>query len=295
MGVHSEPPPRPYLRADWWNNDPGPARLEDTFDVTKQASELSKELPRDLDVLTNIVMTTSIPIERRAKILEVIIYRGALNDYSYDRMKRPDDFASAIEWNDRAHRDGYAERMRYQEAAARAILESSTGAQLFDQLTKSADQLPQGRSPATEFMNTMLRNGGLYGSDDARQEFEKRLLAFPPETRGRMMYHLEDAARSSDIHLKGERRSTGYSVGIGADGIGELSWGESWDYVADNHWREVGKDLTRAVVADFEKKYPETGQTPAARAAERENRNLEVEALKNGYREAEARDKLPGT
>jgi hypothetical protein len=125
---------------------------------------------------------------------------------------------------------------------------------LFDQLSMSKDQMPTGRSPATEFMNTMLRQGGIYGSFEARQEFEERIKQLPPETRGRMMYHLLDAGRTSDIHLKGEKRSTGdsfeISVGIEPVSVG-AGYGRQWEFVADEHWTEVGNDIRMEMHSDM--------------------------------------------
>ena len=233
----------------------------------KQASEASKELPRDYKLLTAIVADPSVAIEQRAKILEVMIFRGAVNHRTYTEMGTKED-SNYLKY----HRE-WREHRLYQEAARDAIFRDP---ELFNQLSKSSDQMPQGRTAATEIMNTMLKNGGMYGAHAGRQEFEERLKAVPPDTRGRMMYHLEDAGQSGDIHLKGERRLTGVSAeaSVGNFGIG---LGASWDHVADNHWREVGKDVNREIVANLNK----GGEIP-------------IEQFSKGYLEAKGQDKLPG-
>jgi hypothetical protein len=210
-----------------------------------QAYELDKVLPRDLKLLMSVVRHDNTVIEVRGKILEVMLHRAAINEYAYDHMTaaHADTYEDLKEYLKRE--DEFVERRRYQEAVRDAVFADG---RLFDQLSESKDQMRQGRSPGTEFMNTMLRNGGVYGTYESRQEFERRMQQLPAETRGRMMYHLLDAGHTSDIHLKGERRSTGdgweLSLDTGKGGVG-LGFSESWEYVADNHWKEVGRDVTR--------------------------------------------------
>jgi hypothetical protein len=242
----------------------GPAYTRDQF-WDKPAYIAAQYLPRNVAVLKDMAMDTRLPIDQRAKALEVMIYRGAVNDVSYDAMGSlkayvderwrmgVDGLTAVDQFGDR--RDEFAERRSYQEAARDAIMRSPEGHALFNELSKSPDQLPQGRSGATEFMNMMLRNGGVYGNDESRQHFEKEMLALPAETRGRMMYHLLDAGQSSEVHLKGGQRATGagvdFSIDTGRGGLG-VGFSRSWDYLPDNHWKEVGKDTTRQMNHDLQ-------------------------------------------
>ena len=254
-------------------------RLAVVGNLRQQASELSDGVvPRDLGLLTDLVHDPSIPLEVRGKVLEVMLCRGALNEYSYDQMSEDTDQVGAVGWMLADKEFGFAERRAYQEAVRDAV---SADRALFDQLSQSKDQMAQGRSPATEFMNTMLRNGGLYGNDGARQEFERKLEDFPAETRGRAMYHLLDAGRTAEIHLKGESRKTGYSievsVGTQAFSFG-VGYGEQWEYVDNHHWQEVGRDIRREMNADLDSRTDEYKDDHEA-----------------GFREAARRDgALPG-
>jgi hypothetical protein len=254
-----------------------------------QASELDKFLPRSLTLLTGIVDDPKTPVEWRAKMLEVMVFRGATNEYSYDWMRRDSDLDMSLErMGSFMEREAeFNERRAYQEAARDAIFGHP---KVFDQLTRSPDQLPQGRSAATEIMNTLLRNGGIYGNDNARQEFERRVLAVEPETRGRMMQHMEDAGRSSDIHLKGEKQYTGYSgelsAGNSAFSLG-IGFGAQWQYVADNHWREAGNDVRRAVATDFIERID--SKDPGVR----EKAQSDLAQFEKGYKDTEARDRMP--
>jgi hypothetical protein len=288
-----EPPPLQHLAksvadALWATLPPLPAaqvlveRVEKALrkEPPRQAYELSRTLPRDLNLLMDVARNDHIPIEVRGKVLEVMLHRGATNDYSYDQMtgKYGDRIESLAEkWKHAARHDEFVERRRYQEAVHDAMFADP---RLFDRLSMSKDQMLQGRSPATEFMNTMLRDGGLYGGYEARQEFERRMQELPAETRGRMMYHLLDAGHTAGIHQKGEKRSTGdgweLSVDTGNGGLG-IGYSESWDYVDDNHWTEVGRDVTRQMREDL---------------ADRSKRSEEyVNDHEKGFNEAAARDR----
>jgi hypothetical protein len=244
-----------------------------------QAADLDKVLPRDLNTLTSIVNDPTTPIEWRSKMLEVIVFRGAINEFSYRGMTREgiagSDLSTPAKFDLIKERgDEFKERLAYQEAARDAVFRDPA---VFGELTKSPDQLPQGRTAATEFMHTMLRDGGLYGSDEARQHFESELKKFPPEVRGQAMYHLLDAGQTSDIHLKGERRTTGWGVDVSIDtGHGGLGVGYStqWDHVANNHWQEVGRDITREMRHDID-------QRPQAYR----------DAHEKGFKEAAGRDR----
>ena len=284
-GNAQEPPPRPKLVSKdiaelfaggcrWSEN----RQLVESWDLKKQASQLSKDLPRDYKLLTALVADPDIPVDRRAKVLEVMIFRGATNARSYMEMQgegptNPDTSKYEYLQAQMKYEKQWKEHCLYQEAARDAIFRDPA---LFDQISKSEDQLPQGRTAATEMMNSMLKNGGMYGAHEGRQEFEKLLMSVPPETRGRMMYHVEDAAQSGDIHQKGERRETGVGgeISVGDFGIG---YGTQWDHVADNHWREAGKDVNRQIVHDLKQK----GDGAIA-------------DFTRGYQDAKGVDKLPG-
>lgn len=268
------PPPRPMLVPPevlelYPGVCVGPASkvpIADSFDVKKEASQLSKELPRDYKLLTAIVADPGTSIERRAKVLEVMIFRGATNNRTYNEM------------GDKDHRDykkyrrQWEEHRLYQEAARDAIFLREPN--LFNEISKSGDQLPQGRYPATEIMNTMLKNGGMYGDHDGRRKFENLLKVTDAETRGRMMAHLEEAGKQNDIHLKGEKRLTGLSGEFSAGNFG-IGLGASWDRVADNHWHQAGDDVNGSIVKHLN-----------------ENSADKLEEFKKGYTEARDRHKV---
>src|SRR5262245_26489173 len=95
-----------------------------TVDYGKQASELDKVFPRDLALMEDALNDPELPIEHRAKILEVMIYRGAMNEASYAGLgdpfkyadERRDGLRSMAQWSNRELE--FAERRKYQEAAA---------------------------------------------------------------------------------------------------------------------------------------------------------------------------------
>jgi hypothetical protein len=192
------------------------------FDVTTQASAVDKLISRDLNYLMTAVQDPSVPIERRAKILEVMILRGANNKFSYDEMSQP--MLVGLQ----------KEAREYQAATWHAVFNGDP--QLFQQISRSTDQLPSGRYPATEFMNTMLREGGLVGSYDARQRFEQWMVTLPPQLEGQAMYHLLDAGEAKDNNSSA--RVNSIDVGIG--GVG-------WEGAKDTHWETVIKDVSGEV------------------------------------------------
>ena len=245
-------------------------------DLKLQAHELDRILPRDLHTLKQLAWDHDAPMEWRAKILEVMIYRGATNELSYSAMApgaAREDVHGISAFPGRE--DEFRERRAYQEAARDTVFGDP---RVFAEMSKSEDQLPQGRSGGTEFMNMMLRNGGVYGNHDAVQEFEKRFKAVEdPEIRGRMMYHINDAGAKFDVHLKGEQRATGWSVGFSggnAAASAGFEFGKQWEFHPDNHWKQVGADVTRAVSADL-----------------RQNRE-DRPAFGQGYRDSASRDRL---
>ena len=211
------------------------ANWNQVFDAKKQAHQLDKELPRDLNWLMSVIQNKDAPIEHRAKALEVVILRGVDEKVTYQEMER---------WS-QPPLSAYSPKMEYQLAAMTAIISGSPA--VFDQLSKSADQLPTGRAPATEWMNTMLREGGMAGNFERRQSVEAWLIQLPPETRGRAMYHLRDAADAKEI---GEvTKVTGFEVGVGP-----VSGGLQWQPGPDTHWKQVGDDLRLGVTRDLDQK-----------------------------------------
>lgn len=199
------------------------------FDLTKQAHELDKTLTHDLNVLMTAIQDPKVPIERRAKLLEVVILRGADNRMSYEALE--------AFWQ--------KPKMEYQLAAMTAVMSGPPA--LFQQLSKSADHLPTGRAPATEWMNTMLREGGLAGNFERRQSVETWLKDLPAETRGHAMYHLRDAADAKEIGKIAQL--TGFEVGYDSVGVGI-----QWEPGPDTHWKQVGDDLLLGVTRDLDKK-----------------------------------------
>lgn len=226
-----------------------------SLDLSKQAYQLDKTLPRDLNALMGVIKDERIPADRRAKILEVIILRGADNQHSYTDMEKP-DFTHPV------HPDVLRERREYQAAAFDAVLNGSPA--LFDQLSRSKDQLPDGpsgRYPATEWMNTMLRQGGLVGTFETRQSFEKWLLELPPEQRGQAMFHVRDAMGARE---RGDvNKMTGAEISTGP-----IGFGLSWENAKDTHWDKVGDDVLKPVAESLQK--PD-----------------EVKAFHDGYRRAD--------
>lgn len=237
------------------------------FTKEQQAAELDKLLPRNPALLTTIVNDPKTSMELRSKVLELMVFRAASNSQTYDSMARPKAVKDV---------ESFKEHRAYQVAVRDTVFANPD---VFTRMSQSPDQLPQGRSAATEAMNTLLKNGGLHGSHEARQDFERRLLAVrDPEVQGRMMYHMLDAGHTADIHQKGERKTTGWSVEISAGTAGGsvgVGIGEQWEHVADNHFREVGRDVTRSVGADL--------------AAKGEGA---TKAFVKGYADAQSRDRL---
>jgi hypothetical protein len=234
-------------------------------DLKMRPHVLDTLVPRDLNVLKQLIGDEKAPMEWRTKMLELVIHRGAINEFSYDEM------APARSYDGLLRQDEFNERRAYQEAARNAILKDP---KLFDELSKNPAQLFHGRSAATEFMNTALRNGGMYGTDADRQDFKDHLKAMPPETVGRMYYHLGDAGAKHDVHLKGERRFTGVDGGLGVGPI-SLSGGLQWEYHPDNHWKEAGGDIKSFMNTEW-------NPTPAERAA-----------AEKGFNDAAGRNKHP--
>jgi hypothetical protein len=220
-----------------------------TFDLEEDAYKVEKQISRDVDYLREALFDTSVPIERRAKILEVMVLRGANNE-------RPSDLLRA--WGATTGDKSAGEQLRNQAAVWITLRDGDP--QLFNHLSRSGDQLPDprsGRYPATEFMNTMLRENGFAGTHEKRQEFKDWLVNLPPEQRGQAVFHLKDAMGASERGASG--KVTGVETPIG---------GISWEEPKDTHWQTVNDDLmgpvARSLNAEqqgaFEKGYIESSE-----------------------------------
>jgi hypothetical protein len=200
----------------------GPVHL----DLTLKAYQLDKQLPENRKLLAGLVNNEEFPLEARAKILEVMILRGAMPSSGYaDASMMAKAFGS----------DELKERLEYQKAAMNAVLRDEGG--LFGQLSRSTDQLPDGvsgRYPATEWMNTMLRPGGLLSDHTSRQEwFQPWLASLDPHERGQAVFHLRDAIEAKE--MGSVAKLTGFELSAGNYGFGL-----QWEGAKDTHWDKVG-------------------------------------------------------
>jgi hypothetical protein len=223
------------------------------FDGT-QAYRLSELVPGDVFTLATLVNDETLTIEQRSKVLEVMVFRGALNEYSYAEMT-PEGMMGGgalglAEYADR--QDEFKERRLYQETVRDLLFAHP---EVFAQLSDSKDLMPQGRFPATECMNTLLRAGGIYGDHDRVQDFEEKVLALSPEVRGRMVYHILDAARNSTVHLNGGTQLTGWSIELSAgNSAASLGFGvgAQWEHLPDHHWQRRVNDFRGDMSFDLE-------------------------------------------
>ncbi|MET0556609.1 MAG: hypothetical protein ABW221_26460 [Vicinamibacteria bacterium] len=201
------------------------------------------------DELTKVLSDESVPVRRRAKVLEIMLLRGA-SEYSMSEMRNRDAYQ---EQQYGRFKDVYdiqlehQQTLRYQAQAVAAVMNGDPA--LFGHLSRSADQLPSGRVPATEFMNMTLREGGALSTYDDRQKVEKWINDLPPAERGRAMYHLADAASTSGFD--DGKRLTGVS-----GGIGPVELGVQWENAKDAHWQKAGRDIETSVTKQL-KLHPE--------------------------------------
>jgi hypothetical protein len=118
---------------------------------------------------------------------------------------------------------------------------------LIPQISDSGDNLPSGRQPGTELMHQMLQKGGSAGGYDAREDLKKWMVGLSPNSQGRLMYHIADAA---EVH----------AVGIGASG--RMSGMEfmvvglnlQWESAKDSHWEEAGRSIENKIGGELDKK-----------------------------------------
>jgi hypothetical protein len=210
------------------------------FDLHQSAYDLDKKYGKDWDRATLTRMANDPMLDRhvRAKLVEIMLLRGASNDLPYAVMQNlPADFNLGGRNSEELH-----EKAAYQLAAVNAVV--AGGAPVFMVLRTSGDQLPSGRVPATELMNVMFQEGGVYGSYEDRQTAEKWMKSMDPGTRGAMMYHIADAAEMSDLGSRAQ--VNGFEVSAGPVGFGL-----QWDTAKDTHWKEAGKDIETALASQL--------------------------------------------
>jgi hypothetical protein len=167
-----------------------------TFDVNKPAAQLAKELPYDEIQLWAIVNTPTVSLERRAKILEVIIHHVGESGIRL----QPGE-------------------LRHEDFVRNAMYALYNDPAVFDQLSKSTELVHTShlfnvtdlKYPATflvkEVMFTVWYQPG--HQLDQRGRFEEELAKWPAETRGRMLFHLEDAYKIENGKTPDEREEVG--------------------------------------------------------------------------------------
>jgi hypothetical protein len=231
----------------------GKLRVMASINWDKPAYLVERELPRDLPLLRDLVKEERWTVEQRAKILEVIILRGADNRFGYHNPWPAALAPEAKSWK---------ERQQYQQLAMTTVM--SGPPQLFERLSGATVALPDhvgGRYPATEFMNTMLRKDGLLGDYESRQRFTEWLVALPPEQRGQAMFHVRDAAGAQ------ERGKVAQLSGFELSG-GPVGFGLSWDNARDAHWDIVSDGVVGPVEESLG--YNKRGEADAATLKQRE-------------------------
>lgn len=220
------------------------ARLRAVMDWTK---------PETVRVMAGIVADQSVPIEQREKLLEVMILRSRAD------VPQSGDFTDAVAGVGRSagvlNVNGF-----YFSGVENALLKGDPA--LFAELSKSGDNLPppSNRAPATEFVYDLLRENGSKGDFQGRQQFETWVKGLPPETQGRVMFHLSDAAGTKDYDEKSH-------VTGGEISVMEVGLGIQWDRAPDSHWAQVGSDVSRAVVHDLKGEEARTAFSKGFQAA----------------------------
>ena len=213
-------------------------QVAQTFDLKLRAADLDRVLPDNPALLESWTSNQDLSIERRARILEVMILRGS-GDFSPSFSKDVINLGSRF--NATLPRIEGGNGPSYQLAVRGALMDG--GAAMFDQLSKNHDVLPHppsGRLPATEWMITMLRASGPMGDYEHRRLLEYWTKGLPPETQGRVMFHLVDAAATAewDTHTT----INGFEGSVGPVGLGL-----QWNIAPDSHWAIVGRQIDGAV------------------------------------------------
>jgi len=225
----------------------------EAFDATKPAYQLAKVLPRDVQVLRDFVLDKGQSLDRRGRVLEVIILRGSHLQWPYEVMVR---LLSGPLLTEQPLRRETEEKLLYQREAVDLLVKNEP--ELFHRIATSPDRLPTatgGLYPATEWMSTHLREGGLLGRAVVRNSvFTPWLERLPARDRGRAMFHVADAAGAQE---RGRVTYLGYVTASALAGTFGLTWS-----VADSHWHSVADDLLGKVERGLGYSY-EAGPDPA--------------------------------
>jgi hypothetical protein len=214
------------------------------------ASDLDRLLPKDPRQIQALLYDGTLDVSLREKVLEVALMRGGS-----DPPPSPIFLTMADVYLQEGGRLGDARiaEQAYQQMARGVLMnmEGEERARLLNELSRSGDQLQQ-RAPATQLMHVLLQRDAPYGVGDERQLIDARRLvaeqirSLPPETQGRMMYHLRDAVGASE-----QAQPRTYTATAGWKGVGiELSWqGGSSD-----HWKTTGDHIRLRIERDLEGK-----------------------------------------
>jgi hypothetical protein len=158
-------------------------RLKHTFDIGKPAHQLSKDLALDNDQLWAVVNTPTIAVERRVKAFEVLMHRiGDKAMWSGDER-----------WKEFRRNSLYA---LYNDPQVFGLLSKSTELVLFTPpgILQGTAHIPPATFVLKATMDDLSSAPGLLN----RQRFADQVTAWPAETQGRFLYHLEDALRAGD-------------------------------------------------------------------------------------------------
>jgi hypothetical protein len=200
-----------------------------------KAWELDKELPRDPRVLKMMLEDPNLDAAAKARVLEVVLLRGG---------SRPiDELGPALMRNDlspmekeamKHGSDPLGDMASYKTMARDVVLEMKDPqrAEILNELSKNFDHLPDERKPATQLAYILLQDGGGYDKVETRQNVLDAIETLPPDTQGRMLYAIDDAAWGWDKGLGQEPRTSGVS--------GSLSGGASSSTYCDpasTFWR----------------------------------------------------------
>lgn len=240
-----------------------------------EASELDKRLPRDPEYFAmHFGADSDCPADIQAKLLAVVLLRGG--SYSMRELEGEHAANSFPLWINAFPLGGLSdaevvERITYQKMAVDLALHG--GPDLFQELSASdgGEHLPTHRRPATQLMHILLQDGGPKGTFDGQNEVQAWIEKLPPETAGRAMYHMYDAARSSNYG--GSFTITG--IGLEAGPVGFSLQGE----FKDTHWAEATHNINDGAGAVFGKWTAEDKQK-IAEGFKQANTSFEAVVLK---------------
>jgi hypothetical protein len=223
---------------------PPPVTYDPRF--AQEASEIDKWLTRDLLKIARMLYDETLPIEIRAKVLSVVLLRGG--SYPMRDLEGEHAANSVPFWINVFPLGGLddhevAERILCQKLAVDAVLNGDPA--LFNELSKGdeGEHLPSHRRPATQLMHILLQDGGLKSGYDGQNQVQKWIEGLPPETAGRAMYHMYDAAQSKDF-------GAGFRItGLGAS-AGPVGFEFQGEYAGD-HWAEATRNVSDGAGAAF--------------------------------------------